>query len=129
MLSVRLINDQATVNNFFYVEEKEYVPNVAVNFYFQLWDPQTKNRVIPGTSGTVTVVFENADGTQLSITATKLFSADDRSLWKAALNASQSNAIVGSNFKVTLDVVGDASDVRVGMAYNVVSKITFDGDC
>lgn len=126
MLKIKLIEDQATLNNFDYLEVKEYIPGIALTIKFQISESETKLRHIPGTSATMEVTFQNREGEELSVTATMLFNPDDRSLWSVALTAEQTEEIIGSNFMVELT---DGATIKSGMAYGVLSKITFDGEC
>lgn len=129
MLSVKLINEQATLNNFFYPSKKEYTPSEAFTIKFQIFDSETTQRYMGKSASVMEVVFQKADGTELTKTASYLFNPDDKSMFSVALTAQESEDIIGSNFKVVLDVNGDDSEIKTGMAYNLVSKIVFDGDC
>lgn len=127
MLKVKLINEQATLNNFFYLEAKEYTPGKSFKIIFQIFDAENGIRLIPNSAGTMNVFFQKRDGTELTKAASKPF-VDDRSIWQVILSDSEATDIVGSNFRIELNFDG-ASDIRVGMSYNSLSKITFDGDC
>lgn len=137
MLKIKLINEQAELNNFSYVEVKEYIPNLPFSVKFQIQDSETKQRTIPNNAAKLNCVFQLRDGTELVKSASKMFSPDDKSMWKVDLSKTESNNIVGGNFQVILDFEGDstlidlsnATDLRSGMAYNVLSKIQFDGEC
>jgi hypothetical protein len=129
MLTITLLNDLAQLNNYYTVVAKTYIPNYPLTIKFQIFDSQSTDRLIPATNATANCIFQLSDGTELTVAATMLFNPDDRSMWKVQLTADQSNNIVGSNFQVTLDFAGDASDIRVGMALNVLQKISFDGEC
>jgi hypothetical protein len=138
MLKIKLINEQATLNNFHYVETKEYIPNFPFSIKFQIQDSETLMRLIPSVDAVAQVIFQLRDGTELTKTATLLFTPDDRSIFKVDLSKTESNNIVGGNFQVLLDFNGSASappdlsdstDLRSGMAYNVLAKIQFDGEC
>lgn len=137
MLKLKLVNEQVELNNFHYVESKEYIPNLPFSVKFQIMDSETKQRLIPGTSAKLNCIFQLRDGTELVKSASMIFNPDDRSMWKIEMSKTESNDIVGSNFQVILDFEGDstvadlsdATDLRSGMAYNVISKIQFDGEC
>lgn len=137
MLKIKLINEQATLNNFSFVEIKEYTPGNPFKLQIQLQDSETKQRLIPNAGANLNAIFQKSDGTELTVAAVGLF-ADDRSMWKVELNAAQATSIIGSNVKFELDFNGSASappvlsnstDLRIGMAYGVLAKITFDGEC
>lgn len=129
MIAVQLLNDEAALNSFSVIEAKEYVPGDDIKINFQILDPQSGNRLMADGAATMQVVFELSDGTELTKDATFLFDAEDKSMWQVELTATDTMNIVGGNFKVVLDFLGDTTDIRMGMAYNVLSKITFDGEC
>lgn len=138
MLKIKLINEQATLNNFNYVEVKEYIAGQALSIKVQITDSETKQRLIPDTGARLNAIFQKRDGTELKKAGTMLFNPDDRSMWKIDLTSAETTDIIGSNVKFELDFNGSASappdlststDLRIGMAYNVLSKITFDGEC
>lgn len=138
MLKIKLINEQATLNNFSFVEVKEYIAGQPMSLKIQIQDSETKQRLIPAANANMIATFQKRDGTELQVAATMLFNPDDRSMWKIELTGPQTLDIVGSNVRIDLDfngsaaappVLTDSTDLRVGMAYNVLSKITFDGEC
>lgn len=129
MLAIQLINDQATINNFYPVDIKEYIPGQAFTFNFQILDDQSGNRFIPTNAATCTVTIQNSDGTETDIDAEFLFddiAAKDHSFFTVSLTGPQATALVGGNFVVT---VVDGANTYTGMAVNALAKITFDGDC
>jgi hypothetical protein len=137
MLKIKLINEQCTLNNFHFVDVKLYTPNLPFKIKIQILDSETLQRLIPGTSAKLNAILQVRDGTQITIPGTMIFNPDDRSMWQIAITAVQSNDIVGSNVQFNLDFTGDsttsdladASDLRSGMAYSILSKIQFDGEC
>jgi hypothetical protein len=129
MLNITLLNDLAELNNYYTVVSKNYIANYPLTLKFQISDNQSQDRLIPATNATANCIFQNSDGSELTIAASMLFNPDDRSMWQVSLDAAQSNNIVGSNFQVVLDFAGNASDIRVGMAINVLAQINFDGEC
>lgn len=138
MLKIKLVNEQATLNNFNYVDNKEYIANIPFNVCLQIQDSETNQRLIPGSTARLNAIFQKSDGTELTVAGSLLVGSDDRSMWKIAVSAADSNDIVGSNVRIDLDfngsatappVLSDSTDFRSGMAYNVISKITFDGEC
>ena len=58
-------------------------------------------------------------------------------MWEVSLTAEQSNDIIGGNVQFMLDFQGDsttpdladATDLRAGMGYSIIAKVTFDGEC
>lgn len=137
MLTIKLLNEQCTLNNFDYLEQKEYIPNLPFKLKYQISDSETKQRLIPGTAAKMNAIFQTRDGSTLSKSCTMLFNPDDRSMWEVSLTAEESNDIIGSNVEFHLDFNGDstvddlsdATDLRAGMGYSLLAKIVFDGEC
>lgn len=138
MLKIKLITDESTLNNFEYVENKEYTPGYPLTIKFQVIDTQSDHRLIPEDDANLTATFQTRDGSQLVIEGSMIFGQDDKSMWGIELTAEQSNDIIGSNIFIQLDFDGSAAtppdlstsdDLRVGMAYNILSRVTFDGEC
>lgn len=137
MLKIKLLNEQLTLNNFSFISVKEYVPNYPLEIKVQISDSETTQRLIPSTDAKMNALFQKRDGTTLTKVCTMIFDPDDRSMWEASLTASETNDIVGGNVQFVLDFDGDsttldladATDLRTGMAYSVLAKVTFDGEC
>lgn len=138
MLKIKLVNEQITLNNFNYVEIKEYIAGQPMSLKIQIQDSETKQRLIPGTTAKCNAIFQKRDGTELTIQGAMLFNPDDRSMWKFDLTGAQTLDVVGSNVRFELDfngsaaappVLSDSTDLRIGMGYNILSKVTFDGEC
>jgi hypothetical protein len=138
MLTIALLNENAQLNDYSIVETKDYIPNLPLKLNIQIGDNETGLRLMAqATPSKMNLIFQNSDGTELTKAAAAMFNPADMSMWTVSLTASESNAIVGSNFQVVLDMAGDstlpdlsdATDLRSGMAYSKLSKITFDGEC
>jgi hypothetical protein len=138
MLKIKLVDAQMTLNNFTFHDVKEYIPGSALTLKVQISDSETNQRLIPATTAKMNAIFQLSDGSELTKAATMLFNPDDRSMWQIVLTAAQTLDIVGSNIKFELDfngsatlppVLSDSTDLRSGMAYSILSKITFDGEC
>ena len=126
MLTIKLLLDNSTVNNYRYLEAKEYTPGVAFDVKFQLFDSETHERYIPATGSTINVIMKDQTGTDFTKVATMLFAADDRSMWTFSLTSTEATNLTGGNFKVELT---EGSEITIGMAYISLSKVTFDGEC
>lgn len=128
MLSIKLLNQEASINNFFYVGHIEYVPGEAFKVNIQLINKEINQRLIPDNLATVDIIFQKTDGTELTKVATKIFGADDKSAWKVSLSAVESSTIIGSNFKVKVTAY-DGTNNASAIAYNVLQRNSFDGAC
>lgn len=138
MLTINLLNENAQLNDYTIVEAKQYIPNLPFKIKFQILDSETAKRLMAATTPSkMNLIFQQSDGTTLTKAASPMFNPQDMSMWQVSMTATEANNIVGSNFQVLLDMAGDstlsdlsnASDLRSGMAYNVIQKITFDGEC
>lgn len=129
MLAVQLINDSPQLNSWFKITSVAYIPGENVNINFQLQDVDSGIRYMPPTAATVTVGFKKSDGTTTTKTATKLFASDDRSLWTVALVPADTNVIVGQNIIVSVDVLGNGSNIQQAIGNNLLAKTLFEGDC
>jgi hypothetical protein len=124
MLDVKILNSQATLNDFKEIGSLEYVPGENLDVVVRLFNSQLDIRYIPDPGATYTLVFEQKDGTELSKTPTEL-SAEDRSILTTSLTPTETENIVGSNIRVE---VTEGPEVKKGVARNALSKILL-GDC
>ncbi len=136
MLKIKLLNEKAELNNFNYVEIKEYIPNLPFKLKIQLFDSETAQRLMADTGASLNFIFQTREGTLVK-PGTFMFDPSDKSMWEVSITAAESVDIIGGNFQVVLDFDGssveadlsDSDDLKSGMAYNVISKIQFDGEC
>lgn len=137
MLKIKILNEQSTLNNFSFLDVKEYIPNLPFTLKVQVYDSETLQRLIPSVSAKMNAVLQIRDGTSLTKACIMVSNPDDRSMWKIDFTATESNDIVGSNVQFNLDFIGDsletdlsdATDLRAGMGYSLLAKVTFDGEC
>lgn len=129
MLNIQILNDSPQLNSWFKIQAVLFIPGEAVKINFQLMDINSNIRFVPPTTATITVGFKKSDGTTLTKSATKLFSADDRSIWQVPLTPAESNVVVGQNIIVSVDMLNDTTDIRQAIGNNVLSKTLFEGDC
>lgn len=129
MLNIKLLNAQAQLNYYFNITSVSYTPGESVNINFQFFDVDSGVRFIPATTATCTVSFKKNDGTLLVKTAAMQFNPDDRSIWTVQLSAADSLVVIGSNFLVSLDVLGDTTNIQQAIGINFLSPVLFDGDC
>ena len=73
----RLINSDASLNNFQEIGSVDYVPGEDKRVAFRLFDEQLGIRYIPGATATVDITIYKSDNTTLDVSAT-VISADDR---------------------------------------------------
>lgn len=128
MISAQLLNSDASLNNFFTIEAVKYVPGETVKINIKLINDELGIRYIPGGSATVTLSFPKTDNTTLNKTAT-LIDTGDRSMWTVTISAAESLELASNTIEVTLDKLGDGTDLAKAMMYNTLSKNTISGDC
>ena len=128
MINAQLLNSQASLNNYFAIESISYVPGENVKINIKIINPELNIRLIPDASAIVTMTFRKTDNTDLVKTAT-LIDADDRSMWTVSLTALESADIASNVIQVSLDNIGDGSDIDKAVIPNGLSKILTSGDC
>lgn len=137
MLKVKLINEAATLNNFKYIDSKDYVPNVPFKLKVQFFDTETDQRIMADSGAKAVAVFQTRQGTDLVVPGTFMFGPDDKSMWNFDISNTYSNDIVGSNVLFKLDFDGsssdpdlaDSDDLRSGFGFAILAKNVFDGEC
>lgn len=122
MLSARLLNSDASLNNFEYQDAIEFVPGEDKVFAFQLWNKELELRWIPGDSAVVTLTFNKVDGTTLTKTAS-FINAGDRSLISVTLTDEETPDLLSGNITFTVDVAGDESDLKKGVILNALQRV------
>lgn len=130
MLGITLLNSAAELNNYFILDNLEYTPGANLDIVIKLMDIQKNIRLIPEDIGAaVTATFQQTDGTELNIAMTKV-NALDSSMWKVSLTPAQTEVIIGSNMKVTLDELGDGSQIQIAIARSILTRNVLSGeDC
>jgi hypothetical protein len=129
MLAVQILNDSPQLNSYSQVLSVAYIPGENVTINFQLLDVDAAIRFIPPTTAVVTVGFKQSDGTTLTKTTTQLFPSDDRSIFQVMLSSVDSNLVVGQNMLISVDMLGDGTNIQQAIANNVLAKTFFEGDC
>lgn len=128
MISAKILNSDAVLNNYIFLTSIEYVPGETVILNTKIYNPQLDIRFIPNNAATMTMTFKNSDGTDLIKSATKI-SADDKSMWTTTLSASETENLASSNIQIDLDTLGDTTIIYKTVIRNGLSKILITGDC
>lgn len=128
MLIARLLNSDASLNNFIYLETINYVSGEDFDIVFQLFSDQLGIRYIPPATATVTIDILKSDGTTLTKSASVL-STDDRSIWKVSIDGTESDDIAGFNIGINVDVLDDTTDIKKAIIRTGLSKQILSGDC
>jgi hypothetical protein len=128
MISAKLLNSQASLNDFFEVGAIEFIPGENVTIAFQIHLVEKEIRYIPPVAATITLSFVNSDGDSFDKTAT-VIDADDRSMWKVVLSQVETETLAGQNVEGSLDVNGDASVIYKFLLENILQRTNLSGDC
>lgn len=128
MIQAKLLNSNATLNDYSYLATISFIPGENVTVAFQIFDEQKGIRYIPPVAATITCTLIDVDGNNIDIDASKI-DADDRSMWKIAISQSQSEDIVGMNIEGKLDVNGDGTLIYYFLLQNVLIRTNLSGDC
>jgi hypothetical protein len=129
MVNIQLVNKAAELNNYKYIQVIEFIPGEVLKINFQIQDPELGIRIMCGNAATMIATFMQNDGTEFTVNPTLLFSPGDNSIWTVTLDSAQTMVLVGNNFKISVDILGDTTDVRQGIANNVIAKFLFEGQC
>jgi hypothetical protein len=123
MLTGKVINSSATLNDFHEIASIEFLSGESKTFKFILFNTQLNIRYVPASGATINVVFNNSDGTQL--TKAGSLNTDDRSIVTVSLSTSETEDLIGGNVSFTLTESGTISK---GLMPNSLSKV-IEGAC
>jgi ethanolamine utilization microcompartment shell protein EutS len=126
MLSGKLLNSDATLNNFREISSLSFIPGEQVTLKIRIWNPELDIRYIPLATVVSTFTFVNSDGDL--ITKTGSHDADDRSIVSVTLEEVDTAVLLGGNISFSLDTVGDGSIILKGVIINALSRVITD-DC
>lgn len=122
LLTAKVINPDASLNNFTYYSSAKFIPNSTFTFAVQLFDADKKMRYIPPSTAVITFTFNNSDFTTFTQAAT-FIDPGDRSLLLVSLSSTQTALLVGGNLTFVVDVLGNGTDLINGVSYNTLSYI------
>lgn len=126
MLTAKILNSQASLNNFKEIGSLEFIIGEEVKLVFRLFDPQFDLRHIPDAAAIVKLTFNKlSDFTTFEKTATVLDSGD-RSIQYVTLTDLETADLIGGNVLFEVDVLGDGSQIQKGIIYNALSKVIQD---
>ena len=128
MLNAKILNSQASLNNFNVLGSLDFMLGDAFTMAFRLFDPQLKDRFVPPNTAIVTLTFNNLDTTTFTKVAT-VIDALDNSMLKVALSSTDTAQLLGGNVKFTVDLLGDGTQILNGLMYNPLRKVITDCSC
>jgi hypothetical protein len=128
MIKAKLLNSEASLNDFFYVGSVEFVPGENVTFALQIFLSEKNIRYIPPVAAELTLTFIDKDGVDVVKTAA-VIDADDRSMWSVDLSQAETEVLAGQTVSGELDVNGDGTIIYKFVLQNSLIRINLSGDC
>ena len=127
MISIKVLNSQATLNYFFEVDAIDYVPGEDLRIVFRIFNSQTDTRMVLEAADVVTATFLDSTSTEVDIIATAL-DAGDLSMYYVDLTPAQTTELSITNLQVTAVTDADSKTYKT-IKYNVFAKKIISGDC
>lgn len=128
MIKAKLLNSDASLNDFRVVGSVEFIPGENLTIALQIYLSEKGIRYVPPVAATMELTFINSDDTELVKTAT-VVDADDRSMWNVTLSQAETELLQGQNIEGELDVNGDATLIYKFLLANVIQRVNLAGDC
>lgn len=124
MISLKLLNSQAALNNYTILGAIPYTPGETLKLNVQLFNQQLNIRYIPSNTATLTFNFIDSEGVEINKVGTPL--TDDRSIWSIELSSVETEQIIGGFVKATLV---DGAETFIAINKNVLERVLIDGEC
>ena len=129
MLAGTILNSDAQVNNFVEIKTKQFIPGEQFRLVIRIINDEVALRYIPPSTATKKITFNKIDGeTFQKLNADITFETDDRSIMYVTIQESESLDMASGSFTFELDMLGDGSEIRKGIATNGLSR-NIDGAC
>lgn len=126
MLTAKILNSDATLNNFKEIGSLDFIPGTQAELFIRLFNSQLSLRYIPPATAIVKIFIDKSDGTVLEKTMSAL--SDDRSILSTTLEEAETEEILGGNFTLEVDILGDGSNIDKGIVLNGIRKVII-GEC
>ncbi len=128
MIKAKLINSDASLNDFIPIGSIEFIPGENVTVAVQLFLAAKNIRYIPSADATLTLTFLDSDGEEV-VKEAEVIDADDRSMWKVELSQEETEALSGQNIQGELDADGDDETIYKFLIPNAMIRVNLAGDC
>lgn len=128
MLSLKILNTAAALNNFSAVGSVQFVPGSQVRVVVQVFQPERPDSlryVVEDPAGTLSLVLDRKDGTELTVALTAFPS--DRSMWSTTLTPAQTQDLSGGNVRFVLDLTGAGTQLELGYVDNALQRVNTGG--
>lgn len=126
MITAKILNSDAILNNFKEIGSLDFVPGSEVKLVIRLHDSQLDLRRVPAAAAVVKIFLNDTDGNEIEKTMTPL--TDDRSILSVTLEESETETLLGGNFTIEEDVLGDGTQIKKGLVQNGLRRVVI-GDC
>lgn len=111
MLTAQILNSQATLNNYIELGSLSFVPGEKVTLVVKMINDQLGIRYVEANpAATVKFIFNKSNNETEEVSGT--FMTDDRSIVSAELSSAVTADILGGNFTMEIDVLGDGTDIK-----------------
>lgn len=121
MIIGKILNSAATLNNFTEIGSLEFIGGEQLTVFVRISDSQIGLRYIPPVTNITTFTINKSDGTTFDVVATPL--ADDRSIMSFSISELESADMLGGNVRISLDILGDGTEIKKGLIANAFSRI------
>lgn len=128
MLTAKILNTQASLNNFKLIGSLDFMLGDAFRMAFRILDPQLGDRFVTPSTAIVTLTFNNADNTTFQKIAVNIDPLD-RSMFYVDLASVDTAQLLGGNVSFSVDLLGDQTQLVSGIIYNPLRRIVTDCSC
>lgn len=125
MLILKVLNAQATVNDFEEYTSFDFIPSTDIVLTLRVHDTVTGLRRILNSDDTLSLALTKSDNTTLTLVPTFPFTAD-RSIIQVTITDVQSADLLGGS--ITLTITDNAGLISKAVGANLLNRI-IEGDC
>jgi len=120
MLGAKILNSSATLNTFEVLGSIDFVAGSEIAFNIRLFQAERADqlRYVADAGATLEFLLPKKDGTDLTVSMTAL--SDDRSIWQATIDETDSPDLAGGNISFTLVEGGKTSKGTIQNAMSLV---------
>lgn len=123
ILSLKVINSDATLNNFQEIGSAKFVPNQSLKIAMRLMQTERNLRYVPDSAATVSVTFKQSTGPDI-VKAASFVDTGDRSLILVELTDLETANLISQSLYVT---VTEGSDVSIAYLSNALQNAHVNG--
>lgn len=126
ILSLKVLNSDATVNNFVESSSLQIVRGADATIKLRLVQPERSNlRYIPASGATFSISFLKSDGTSLVKVPTQPI-ADDKSILQVVLTDTETQTLISQGLNVEIN---EGSDKNFAVLQQGLQMQTLNSDC